>query len=90
MSRCQVLQSPIDAALENVEKIVLACIALHNYLCQTDSASYISSGFIDSENSTGTIKKCLLREEANNGTFKIFESLGQESIRVLLIQERLW
>ena len=76
MTRWGVLQSPIYATPEKVEKIVLACTALHNYLRQTDSARYTLSGFIDSEDSTGTIKK---------------ELLGQESIRVLmLIQERLW
>ena len=70
MARWRVLQSPIDATPEKVEKIVLACIALHNYLRQADSARYTPSGFIDSEDSTGTIKKGLWREEANNGTFQ--------------------
>ena len=64
------LQSPIDATPEKVEKRALACIALHNYLCQTDSARYNPTGFIDSEDSTGIIKKGLWREEANNGTFQ--------------------
>ena len=71
MARWRVLQSPIDATPEKVEKIVLACIALHNYLRQTESARYSPSGFTDSEDSTGTVKKGLLwREEANNGTFQ--------------------
>ena len=70
MARWRVLQSPIDATPEKVEKIVLACIALHNYLRQTDSARYTPSGFIDSEDLTGTIKKGLWREEANNDTFQ--------------------
>ena len=69
VARWRVLQSPIDATPEKVEKIVLACIALLNYLRHADSAIYNPSGFIDSEDSTGTIKKGLLREEANNGTF---------------------
>ena len=70
VARWRVLQSPIDATPEKVEKIVLACIALLNYLRHADSARYNPSGFIDSEDSTGTIKKGLLREEANNGTFQ--------------------
>ena len=70
MARWRALQSPIDATPEKVENIVLVCIALHNYLRQTDSARYIPSGFIDSEDSTGTIKKGLLRGEVNNGTFQ--------------------
>ena len=39
-------------------------------MSQIDSARYTSSGFIDSEDSTGTIKKALWREDANNGTFQ--------------------
>ena len=34
-------------------KIVLATLALHNYLNQTDNAHYTPAGFIDSEDSTG-------------------------------------
>ena len=73
MARWRVLQSPIDATPEKVEKIVLSCIALHNYLRQTDSARYSPSGFMGSEDSTCTIKKGLWREEANNG---IFQDIG--------------
>ena len=50
--------------------MVLACIALHNYLRQTDPKIRPFWFFIDIEDSTGTIKKCLWREEANNGTFQ--------------------
>ena len=91
MARWRVLQSPIDATPEKVEKIVLACIVVRNYLRQTDSATYTPSGFIDSDDSTGTIKNGLWREEPTMVLFKILESLGLESIRVLLLmQERLW
>ena len=48
VARWRVLQSPIDATPEKLGKMVLACIALHNYLCQTDFARYTTSGFIDS------------------------------------------
>ena len=70
VARWRVLQSPIDATPQKVAKIVLACIALHNYLRQTDSARSTSSGVTDSKDSTGTIKKYLWREESNNGTFQ--------------------
>ena len=59
VARWRVLQSPIDATSEKVEKIVLACIALNNYLRQRHSPRYTSSGFIDNKDSTGTIKKGL-------------------------------
>ena len=40
VARWRVLQKPIDAKPERVEKIILAAIALHNYLRQTDNACY--------------------------------------------------
>ena len=57
VTRWGVHQSSIYATPEKVEKIVLACPALHIYLRQTDSARYTFSGFIDSEDSTGTLKR---------------------------------
>ena len=35
---------------------MLACIALHNYLFQTENASYCARGFVDSEDCNETIK----------------------------------
>ena len=57
VARWRILQSPIDAVPEKVEKIVLSCITLHNYLRQTDTARYTPFGFIDSENSSRNIGK---------------------------------
>ena len=62
----RVLLSPIDSIPEKVEHIVLATIALHNYLIQTDTAVYTPSGFIDSESNTGEIKKGQWREIVEN------------------------
>ena len=53
VSRWRVFRGPI---VENVEKYVLAALCLHNYLRQTDNASYCPSGFVDSEDSSGQIK----------------------------------
>ena len=49
VSRWRVFQTPINATLEKVEKIILADVALHNYLRQTDNANYTSVGFVDRE-----------------------------------------
>ena len=38
-----------------VEKIVLAAVALYNYLQQTDNAHYTPAGFVDSEDKTGAL-----------------------------------
>ena len=51
-----IFRQPIEASPEKVEKYTLAAIALHNYLRQTDAASYTLSGFMDSEDSSGKIK----------------------------------
>ena len=59
MTRWGVLQSPIYATL----MYCLTQLFAPNRLCKI-------SGFIDSEDSTGTIKKGLWREEGNNGTFQ--------------------
>ena len=40
VARWRVFQKPIDAKPERVETIILAAIALHNYLRQTDNACY--------------------------------------------------
>ena len=48
-----VFQTPINATPEKVEKIILAAVALHNYLRQTDNANYTPVGFVDSENDSG-------------------------------------
>ena len=57
VSRWRILRQPIKTFSEKVEKYTLAAIAEHNYLQQTDTASYTPSGFIDSEDSSGKIKE---------------------------------
>ena len=57
VSRWRIFIQEIEASPEKVEKFTLAAIALHNYLRRTDTASYTPSGFIDSEDSSGKIKK---------------------------------
>ena len=55
VARWRVFQKPIDAKPERVEKIILAAIALHNYLRKTDNACYTPNGFVDSEDNSGNI-----------------------------------
>ena len=56
VSRWHIFRQPIEAS-KKVEKFTLAAITLHNYLHQTDTASYTPSGFIDSEDLSGKIKE---------------------------------
>ena len=57
VSRWRIFRQPIEASPEKVGKYTLALITLHNYLRQTDATSYTSSGFTDSEDSSGKIKE---------------------------------
>ena len=55
VARWRIFQKPINAKPERVEKSVLAAIALHNYLRQTDNVCYTPNGFVDSEDNSGNI-----------------------------------
>ena len=55
-ARWRIFSTTIKASVENAERYVLAAISLHNYLRQTENASYCPFGFIDSESSNGAIK----------------------------------
>ena len=52
----RILGRPIKATVENVERYLLAIIALHNYLRQTENVSYCPTGFVDCKSSNGIIK----------------------------------
>ena len=56
-ARWRIFHKPIRATVKNVETYTLACLALHNYLRQTDNAIYTPAGFIDCESRDGSIKK---------------------------------
>ena len=47
----------MEESVVNAERYTLACIALHNYLRQTNNPSYCPNLFIDYEDSTGDLKK---------------------------------
>ena len=55
-ARWRIYHRPIQTSVETAENIVKATVCLHNYLRQTNTASYCPSGFLDSEDSTGQIQ----------------------------------
>ena len=55
VARWRVLQKPIDAKPERVEKTIPVAITLHNYLRQTDNACYTPNGLVGSEDNNGNI-----------------------------------
>ena len=66
-ARWRIFRRFIRASAENVEKYILATLALHNYLLQTDNAGYCPSGFVDSEDSTGRITPGEWRSDVASG-----------------------
>ena len=56
-TRWRIFHKPIKATIENAENYTLACLALHNYLRQTDNAMYTPLEFVDCENKDGSIKE---------------------------------
>ena len=54
-ARWRIFRRSIQAKVETVQKIVQATVALHNYLRQTDTASYCPAGFVDSFDGSGNI-----------------------------------
>ena len=55
VARWRIFRRAIQAKVETVQKIVQATVGLHNYLRQTDSATYCPAGFVDSFDSSGNI-----------------------------------
>ena len=56
--------------LIELRKLVLAAIALHNYIRQTGNASYSPSGFIDCENGGGEIISGQWGNNVDGNTFQ--------------------
>lgn len=54
-ARWRIFRRPIRASVESVERVIKACVCLHNYLIQTDNAGYAQTGLIDAEDSTGDL-----------------------------------
>ena len=69
VARWRIFSRPIRATVENTEKYVLACLALHNYLCKTHNACYNPAGFVDSYSSDGQVVFGDWRKEVPDGCF---------------------
>lgn len=56
VARRRILAQPISTSVDTAEKIIQKIVCLHNYLRQTNCATYCPQGFLDSEDATGNIK----------------------------------
>lgn len=63
-TKFRVLYKPINVHPKKVQKIVLACVILHNMLLRETGDEYIEPGILDEENlATGTISEGLWRQD---------------------------
>lgn len=59
-AKWRILFNTIDASPDNVDKIVKACVVLHNYMKSMDSVTsssrkYVSTGLVDNEDENGIV-----------------------------------
>jgi hypothetical protein len=64
-TRWRIFHKMIIGKRENVQRYVLATMALHNYLNQTDNAKYCPYGFVDCTSADGSIKEGSWRREGD-------------------------
>ena len=64
-SKWRVFRRPIRGNVDLVQTITMATIVLHNYLQLTENAMYMSTGFVESEDSSGNVVDGDWRELVN-------------------------
>ena len=74
-ARWRILMQPIQAKVKKTELIVKSTICLHNFLRQTNSATYFSTGFVDTYDETGEIKEGEWQKLAGDGQGMLLENI---------------
>ena len=77
-SRWRIFRRTIKAKVENAQSYSLAAIGLHNYLQQTHNTYYCPTGFIDSENSNGSINEGFWRDIIRSEGVAGLQEIGNE------------
>lgn len=70
VSRWRILKTSLNFHPKNVDKIVLATVALHNFIMKSKSSQYCNNTFVDWEDKDGTVHDGEWRNEANNNLTK--------------------
>ena len=74
-ARCRIFSHPIKASVQNTERYVMACLCLHNYLCETENSLYTPQGFVDVELANVKIKEREWRSQAwQDGCLKFMKA----------------
>ena len=91
-ARFRILRKAIRASVENAEKYVLVCLALHNYLRLTDNTHYTPAGFIYSEDKHGNFVPGEWRSKnesaVQSGSFQSMNAVRGSGSRVDALQVR--
>ena len=88
IARWRIFQTTINAEPERVEKIVFACVALHNYLSQTDNAYYTPFGFVDCESKCGDIIPGQWRSKIESNSLESIKPIRSIKYKKSAIQTR--
>lgn len=78
IARWRILLTSIKASVEKTQGYVLACLALHNYLRQTNNALHKPASFMVFESSDGALIWALRRSdipENSNGALQVINYL---------------
>ena len=78
-AKWRIYHHPIRASPETVESIIKGTICLHNYLCLTENAHNLPSGFVDCESETGEIVPEDWRKTVQNDDIQGLQHLGHIS-----------
>ena len=95
LSACfRILQKPIRASVQNVEKYILAYLSFHNYLRLTYNEHYTPAGFIDLEDKHGNFVPGEWRLQSENvvqcDIFQSIIALWCSRSRVYALEVRNW
>jgi hypothetical protein len=77
VARWRIFDGPIITSLQTAEKIVKACVVLHNFVM--DKPQYCKAGFADSIQSDGTINLGEWRQEIRNCGLRSIRGLGSNT-----------
>ena len=91
-NRFRVFSTLLSIKPDNVTKVVLATLALHNFLRSTNSSRYIPPGSVDSEDQDGEVRQGSWRNEEliSSGMVSISNSRkGRQSVKAEDIRQAL-
>ena len=75
-ARWRIFFTPINAKVDNIEAIVTACIALHNFSKTTDNPAYCPTGYVDRETANGDVIPGNWRRESQSSSASADGNLG--------------